>query len=117
MLLLAVVTAAVIACSLFYLATRSSRRPSASVEAVPPSQGLRGITAAEVALHNREDDCWLIIDGKVFDVTPFVDAHPGGSAIYAHAGQDVSKGFHGPQHPLGAFDLVEEYQIGVLQTL
>ena len=101
MLLLALGTAAVIACSLLYFASRSWRRPSAPIQPsvlaeVPQKQ----YTAKEVALHNREDDCWLIIDGKVFDVTPFVDAHPGGSAIYAHAGQDVSKGFHGPQHPL-----------------
>ena len=72
-------------------------------------------TAQEVAAHSTPDDCWLIIDGKVFDVTPFVDQHPGGSAITASAGQDVTKGFHGPQHPTGAVDLVGEYQIGVLQ--
>jgi cytochrome b involved in lipid metabolism len=25
-----------------------------------------------------DKDCWLVIEGKVYDVTPFLDEHPGG---------------------------------------
>lgn len=35
----------------------------------------------EVKNHTREDDCWLVIDGEVFDVTEFLDEHPGGFDI------------------------------------
>jgi cytochrome b involved in lipid metabolism len=36
----------------------------------------RLITRAELAKHTTKDDCWILIDGKVYDVTKF-DEHPG----------------------------------------
>ena len=42
----------------------------------PPAP--RAITLAEAQEHMSEKDCWLIMDGKVYDVTPFLDEHPGG---------------------------------------
>lgn len=51
--------------------------------------------------HNSEEDCWLIIDGKVVDVGSYINEHPGGvSVIMAHAGKDGSKAFHEAGHSL-----------------
>ena len=36
------------------------------------------ITLAQCQEHMSDKDCWLVIDGKVYDVTPFLDEHPGG---------------------------------------
>merc|ERR1711998_719445 len=36
------------------------------------------LTMANIAKHNTRDDCWIIVDGKAYDVTKFIDAHPGG---------------------------------------
>lgn len=34
------------------------------------------IKLAEIEKHTSRDDLWMVINGKVYDVTPFVDEHP-----------------------------------------
>lgn len=70
--------------------------PKKKAKWVKPSV-MQKFTAAEVAKHNSADDCWLIIDGKVYDVTSYVSEHPGELSIAKKAGQDNSVGFHGEQ--------------------
>lgn len=41
----------------------------------------KAFTLGEVAKHNHEKDCWLVIHGRVYDVTNFLDDHPGGYDI------------------------------------
>ncbi|CAK9137048.1 unnamed protein product [Ilex paraguariensis] len=69
---------------------------------------------AEVSLHNKRTDCWIIIKEKVYDVTSYVEEHPGGDAILAHAGDDSTEGFFGPQHATRVFDLIDDFYIGEL---
>lgn len=57
-------------------------------------------------MHNRREDLWLVIDGKVYDFTDFVEDHPGGDAILRYAGGDATVGFKGPQHPSRVWDMV-----------
>ncbi|XP_058115326.1 cytochrome b5 isoform X3 [Magnolia sinica] len=52
---------------------------------------------------------------KVYDVTPYVEEHPGGDAILVHAGDDSTEGFFGPQHATRVFDMVDEFYIGDLK--
>ncbi|GAM17872.1 hypothetical protein SAMD00019534_010470, partial [Acytostelium subglobosum LB1] len=43
----------------------------------------------EIALHNTVDDLWMIIQNKVYDITKYVGAHPGGkNALIRFAGRD-----------------------------
>ena len=65
----------------------------------------------EVAKHNSYDDCWIIIKGKVYDVTPFVRSHPGGPLIYSNAGGDNTAQFRS-YHPLYVDKLLGKYFIG-----
>eukprot|EP01089_Gocevia_fonbrunei_P013596 TRINITY_DN3515_c0_g1_i2.p1 TRINITY_DN3515_c0_g1~~TRINITY_DN3515_c0_g1_i2.p1 ORF type:complete len:157 (-),score=42.94 TRINITY_DN3515_c0_g1_i2:9-419(-) len=75
---------------------------------------IKSYTLAEINKHNTSTDCWLIVDNKVYDVTSYVDEHPGGDAIFNNAGADSTKGFKGDQHPLRVADMIEEYYIGTV---
>jgi cytochrome b involved in lipid metabolism len=50
---------------------------------------------ADVASHNSADKgMYIIVDSTVYDVTNFVDEHPGGSKILKRvAGKDATKQF------------------------
>lgn len=53
------------------------------------------LTRDEVAKNNTEDSLWCIVDHKVYDLTDFVDAHPGGSIVLQQvAGQDATAAFY-----------------------
>ncbi|KZP10658.1 hypothetical protein FIBSPDRAFT_872351 [Athelia psychrophila] len=53
----------------------------------------------EVATHNSRKSCWIIVHGKVYDVTEFLDDHPGGSKIILkYAGKDATHEYE-PIHP------------------
>lgn len=48
----------------------------------------------ELKKHNSKSDCWIAIDGQVYDVSQFVASHPGGAArIMMYAGGDASSAF------------------------
>ncbi|RRT56209.1 hypothetical protein B296_00007511 [Ensete ventricosum] len=65
----------------------------------------------EVSKHNVAKDCWLIIDGKVYDVTPFMDEHPGGDEVLL-AVTDATNDFEDIGHSNSAKDLMAKYYVG-----
>ncbi len=83
-----------------------------------PRPEFKTYTRAEVALHNKAEDAWVIIRDKrdkqlkVYDVTEYVDEHPGGNSILNNVGGEATEGFHGPQHPDAVFEMVKTYLIG-----
>lgn len=52
----------------------------------------------EIEKHNKETDCWLVIDDVVYDVTSFVPRHPGGNMIFLNAGRESTRLFES-YHP------------------
>lgn len=59
----------------------------------PPANDTGGFTADDVALHDNASDCWMIIDGQIYDVTDFIRRHPGGSEILRGCGRDATSLF------------------------
>jgi hypothetical protein len=72
------------------------------------------VSVAELDKHAKPDDCWVVVNGKVYDLTTFAPNHPGGpdsiapyhqhqvanpanvsqSVIYEWAGKDGSKTYN-----------------------
>ncbi len=78
-------------------------------------------TLAEVAKYNTEDNCWLAINGKVYDATSYIPSHPGGKAIVEGCGKDATELFEtrpmgsGTPHSDRARDALEKLYIGDLK--
>ncbi|RDW67486.1 FMN-dependent alpha-hydroxy acid dehydrogenase [Aspergillus mulundensis] len=52
------------------------------------------LSVQDVLAHNTPADCWLVIQGEVWDLTSFVGEHPGGpSVIVKYAGRDATDAF------------------------
>ncbi|KAA3675546.1 sulfite oxidase [Paragonimus westermani] len=80
--------------------------------------GKRIITKEELAKHNSVESggIWVSLQGKVYDVTEFVEQHPGGDKILLAAGADLFPywslyAFHFDAH---VRDILKEYYIGEL---
>merc|ERR1719261_2333107 len=55
----------------------------------------KGYSLEEVAKHNKKEDCWVVLNGQVLNVTNFLKDHPGGElAIITFAGKDASEEFN-----------------------
>merc|ERR1712054_263633 len=65
-----------------------------------------GYTMEEVAKHTSENDCWVVLHGRVLNVTNFLKEHPGGVlAIMTFAGKDATEEFNMIHPP----DVIEKY--------
>ncbi|WFD43820.1 hypothetical protein MPSI1_002485 [Malassezia psittaci] len=69
----------------------------------------RPITFEELSQHNKEDDLWLLIDGKAHR------QHPGGEEVLlTEAGKDATEPFEDVGHSEDAREDLRKLQIGIL---
>ncbi|TKY66111.1 Cytochrome b5 [Spatholobus suberectus] len=70
-------------------------------------------TLAEVSEHNNSKDCWLIIDGKVYNVTKFLDDHPGGDdVLLSSTAKDATDDFEDVGHSNNARAMLDDFYVG-----
>ena len=77
-------------------------------------------TLEQVAEHGSEDDCWMAIEGRVYDFTAYLDNHPAGPGIMiSWCGREATEGMrtkgYGPDHSDFAWQQMEHYLIGELE--
>ncbi len=99
----------------------ASEVPTETAQPVPetaaPSQpeGPKTYTMAEVVTHNGSSSCWTVVRGAVYDVTAFIEFHPGGpERILSLCGRDGTADFtdeHSgdkrPENTLASFKIGE----------
>uniref|UniRef100_A0A1D5R4E1 Cytochrome b5 type B n=3 Tax=Cercopithecinae TaxID=9528 RepID=A0A1D5R4E1_MACMU len=67
----------------------------------------------EVAKRNSLKELWLVIHGRVYDVTRFLNEHPGGEEVLLEqAGVDASESFEDVGHSSDAREMLKQYYIG-----
>lgn len=93
-----------------------SSTSGASVGSTPPLAE-KIFTASDVATHNSDLSCYVIISGIVYDVTPFIEQHPGGAfRIRPLCGKDGTTAFtekhDGDEKPA---NILEGLEIGILK--
>lgn len=112
------------ATALFWLAVLgiwvgSRRSPLPQEEA--PIIAAKHFALEEVARHASADDCWMSIDGKVYDLTAYLPDHPSRPGIILPwCGKEASEAYRtktkGRSHSPEAEQLLATYQIGLLES-
>ena len=73
------------------------------------------LDSSVISKHNKENDCWLYIDGLVYNATDILKYHSGGpDKILPYCGNDATKAFKSRIHSEGAKLLLKRNYIGKL---
>jgi 4-hydroxysphinganine ceramide fatty acyl 2-hydroxylase len=85
-----------------------------------PSRTLPTLLQSEISSHNTEKSCYVTIGTKVFDVTEFLDSHPGGGElILEYGGKDITdilKDEDSHTHSEAAYEVLDDSLIGFVAT-
>ncbi len=80
----------------------------------------RTITLEELAEHNTESDCWMAIEGVVYDLTEYLPKHPTPPVILTPwCGKEATEGMrtkgYGRDHSPAAWEMLKAYRVGELK--
>jgi len=75
------------------------------------------LTQAEITRHNQDGDCWIIVDDNVYNVSRYLQVHPGlATTIWPYCGRDGTVGYDtkdaGRPHTRTADSLLTQYLLG-----
>ncbi|KAI9330291.1 putative acyl-CoA dehydrogenase [Obelidium mucronatum] len=77
---------------------------------------MKTITAAELASHCTEESAFIAVDGQVYDVTSFLDGHPGGKRVLLpFLGKDASDAFKLYHSPVSVLHKYKQLVVGPLE--
>uniref|UniRef100_A0A8C6DNI1 Cytochrome b5 n=1 Tax=Moschus moschiferus TaxID=68415 RepID=A0A8C6DNI1_MOSMO len=79
------------------------------------SKAVKYYTLEEIQKHNHSKSTWLILHYKVYDLTKFLEEHPGGEEVLREqAGGDATENFEDVGHSTDARELSKTFIIGEL---
>lgn len=101
-------------------ATLAIAAAAASALADVEQDELPAYTLEKVGEHNGAQSCWIAVEGRVYDVTRFIPAHPTPPAVVlAWCGRDATEGLrtkgYGRDHSPEAWAMLADYLIGRLE--
>lgn len=71
----------------------------------------------EVAAHKQKNDMWIVVHGKVYDVSNYFQDHPGGAEVIEEvAGTDATVAFEDVGHSEDAREMLQPMLVGVLNA-
>jgi len=75
------------------------------------------ITLEELKAHTKKDALYILLHGKVYNVSKFIDEHPGGDeVILAETGKDATEAFEDVGHSDEAREILEGLYIGDFES-
>ncbi|CAL1283735.1 unnamed protein product [Larinioides sclopetarius] len=79
-----------------------------------PEENVKTYTFEEIAEHSTSESAWIVIENNVYDVTKFLEEHPGGPEVLLDwAGQeDATDAFEDVGHSSDAREQMKAYKIG-----
>lgn len=76
----------------------------------------------EISKHNNINDCWVLFENKVYDITNYIPQHDKYLDIQSWCGNDISSDFktkddRGRDHKVSSYSLLENYLIGEINNI
>ncbi|ANZ75696.1 BA75_03138T0 [Komagataella pastoris] len=82
---------------------------------IDPSQFPLRVTKEELKRHNSKDDCWMALNRKVYNISPYIEFHPGGVDILMKcAGKDGTLLFQKYHHWVNADRILDSCWVGIM---
>ncbi|XP_019749446.1 cytochrome b5 [Hippocampus comes] len=79
------------------------------------AEEVKYFTLDDIAEHNSVKSTWIVISHKVYDVTGFLEEHPGGEEVLReHAGGDATENFEDVGHSSDARAIAQQMFVGEL---
>jgi len=95
-----------------------------TLDQIKPASGSLVLNMTEITKHNKSSDCWMLISGKVYNITNYFGSHPGGSGTMAPScGKDATAAYDtkdpyatstsgGRNHSSRAVHMLNNYYLG-----
>lgn len=87
-----------------------------------PVGDVSAYTLADVSKHSTSNDCWVVFEDKVYNISTYVAIHKKYSEISGYCGRDITTAFktmggRSSDHSSSAYRLFETFNIGTIDPL